>query len=78
MAIIREFYKTRNDGVKLYRTYSDEGYTIQKIGTEEVYEEAIDIENVDFEYEETSELIEGTSETELKAMAYDILVGEAK
>ena len=78
MAIIREFYKTRNDGVKLYRTYSDEGYTIQKIGTEEVYEEAIDIENVNFEYEETSELIEGTSETELKAMAYDILVGEAQ
>ena len=78
MAIIREFYKTRNDGVKHYRTYSDEGYTIQKIGTEEVYEEAIDIENVNFEYEETSELIEGTSETELKAMAYDILVGEAQ
>lgn len=48
-----EFYKERTDGVKLYRTYSDEGLIIQKVGTEEKYDEAIDIEGAGFEYEET-------------------------
>ena len=41
MAIIKEFYVTREDGVDLYRTYSDEGYKIQKVGTDEIYDEAI-------------------------------------
>ena len=76
MAIIKEFYKTREDEVKLYRTYSDEGYMIKKVGTDEVYEEAIDVESASYEYEETTELIEGVSENDLKAQAYDILVGE--
>ena len=58
MAIVREYYRTRNDGVKLYRTYSDENFMIQKVGTEEIYEEAIDIEDATFEYKETEELIE--------------------
>ena len=56
--IKREFYKERNDGVKLYKTYSDENYRIQKVGTDEIYDEAIDIENTSFEYEETTEKIE--------------------
>ena len=34
--IVREFYEERTDGVKLYKTYSDAGYYIQKVGTEEV------------------------------------------
>lgn len=76
MAIIKEFYKTREDGVKLYKTYSDENYMIHKIGTDEIYEEAIDVENAPYEYEETTELVEVTSEVEEKAQAYDILVGE--
>lgn len=77
MAIVREFYKTRKDGVNLYKTYSDEGYMIHKIGTEETYSEAIDVENAPFEYEETTEKIETEelSEIEQKAQAYDILVG---
>lgn len=77
MAIVREFYKTRNDGVNLYKTYSDEDYMIHKIGTEETYSEAIDVENAPFEYEETTEKIETEelSEIEQKAQAYDILVG---
>ena len=50
-----EFYITRKDGVNLYRTYSDEGYQIRKIGTNEVYAEAIDIEDSGFLYEETNE-----------------------
>lgn len=80
MAIVKEFYKTRNDGVNLYKTYSDEGYIIHKIGTEETYSEAIDVENAQFEYEETTEKIDGKelSELELKAKAYDILTGGAE
>ena len=67
--IKREFYKERNDGVKLYKTYSDENYRIQKVGTDEIYDEAIDVENTSFEYEETTEKIETEeiSEVEQKA-----------
>lgn len=79
MTIVREFYKTRKDGVNLYKTYSDEGYMIHKIGTEETYLEAIDVENAPFEYEETTEKIEeDLSEIEQKAQAYDILTGGAE
>ena len=78
--IKREFYKERNDGVKLYKTYSDESYRIQKVGTDEIYDEAIDVENTSFEYEETTEKIETEeiSEVEQKAQAYNILVGEVE
>lgn len=76
MAIIREFYKTREDGINLYRTYSDLFYKIKKIGTEEIYDEAIDIEDSNFQYEETDEIVEEISETILKAQAYEIIIGE--
>ena len=56
--IVREFYKERKDGVKLYRTYSNENHLIKKVGTEEVYSEAIDVETSNFEYIETEEKIE--------------------
>lgn len=56
--IVREFYKERIDGVKLYKTYSDLCYKIKKVGTEEIYDEAIDIETSNFEYIETEEKIE--------------------
>lgn len=74
--IVREFYKTREDGVNLYKSYSDKNYYIKKIGTDEVYDEAIDVEGAPYLYEETNEKIEES--TELKAQAYDILVGEAE
>ena len=51
--IKKEFHSTRKDGVKLFRTYSDQYLKIKKVGTDEVYSEAIDIENAGFEYEET-------------------------
>lgn len=51
--IIKEFYRTREDGVELYRSYSDKGVCIRKIGTEEIYDEAIDVENAPYKYEET-------------------------
>lgn len=78
MAIVKEFYKTRNDGINLYKTYSNEGYKIHKLNTNEIYDEAIDVENAPFEYEETTEKIEEISEVEQKALAYDILVGEVE
>ena len=56
--IKREFYKERNDGVKLYKTYSDENYRIRKVGTDEIYDEAIDVFPIQYNYEETSEKVE--------------------
>lgn len=56
--IVREFYEMRFDGVKLYKTYSNEGMKIRKVGTDEVYDEAIDIESAPYIYEETDEPIE--------------------
>lgn len=51
--IVREFFGIKKDGTNLYRTYSSEGFIIQKVGTNEIYEEAIDIEGQDFIYKET-------------------------
>jgi hypothetical protein len=62
--IVKEFYRTREDGVNLYKTYSDEGYLIQKVGTEEIYEEAVDIETALYSYIETEEKIENEEESE--------------
>lgn len=56
--IVKEFYTTRDDGVNLHRTYSDVGLKIQKVGTEEIYDEAVDIEGAPFSYEETDIPIE--------------------
>jgi hypothetical protein len=56
--IVKEFYKIREDGVALNRTYSDKGLKIRKVGTDEVYDEAIDIEGAPYTYEETDEPIE--------------------
>lgn len=60
--IIREFYSTRKDGTNLFRTFSDEGVKIRKVGTDEVYDEAIDIEGTPFTYEETDVPIETAEE----------------
>ena len=59
--IIKEFYKTRKDGINLYRTYSDQSVYIRKVGTEEEYTEAIDVESAPFTYVETNEPIEEES-----------------
>ena len=57
MAIVKEFYRTRKDGINLYKIYSNMNLYIHKIGTEEIYTEVIDIENAPYEYEETEEKI---------------------
>ena len=64
--IVKEFYRTRQDGVNLYRNYSDESFRIQKVGTEEVYNEAIDVEFANYEYVETNEKIEEERERDTK------------
>ena len=56
--IVREYFMTRKDGVKLYKAYSDQNKYIRKIGTEEEYDIAIDIENAPYIYEETEKEIE--------------------
>lgn len=62
--IKKEFYKTREDGVDLYRNYSDEGYVIKQVETEILYNEAIDVENAPYTYGETDILINNGDATE--------------
>ena len=56
--IIKEFLETREDGVNLYRHYSDKGVMLRQIETGILYGEPIDIEDAPFTYEETDEPIE--------------------
>ena len=65
--IVKEFYKTRSDGVNLYRTYSSEGYKIMRDGI--VYDEAIDPEDTHRSYIETNEKIEYEELTPEEALA---------
>lgn len=51
--IVTEFYKTREDGVRLVRTYSDIGRLLERDGV--VYEEAIDPEDSGRVYVETEQ-----------------------
>lgn len=56
--IVSEIYETREDGTQLIRTVSDQNKYIHKIGTTEIYAEAIDVAPVRFQYEETDVDIE--------------------
>ena len=62
--IKREYYDTRKDGVNLYKTYSTDNLYIRKIGTNEIYDVAIDVENAPYEYEEMENKIEEEEEIE--------------
>ena len=46
------------NGREFRRTYSDEGYLIRKVGTDEIYSEAVDLPDRNFEYVETEQSIE--------------------
>lgn len=59
----KEFYRTREDGVKLYRNYSDEGYYLIQNETGHKYEEAIDVEDAPYTYSESDEKIEVEEES---------------
>ena len=74
-----EFYMTRSDGVNLYRTYSDQGrMLVRNDGVE--YGEAVDVENSGYTYTEGDcpDVVEDMTETEAKALAYDIITGVAE
>ena len=66
--IVTEFYKTREDGVRLVRTYSDAGKMIERDGV--VYEEAIDPEDSGRVYVESDADMEISAEE-----ALDIILG---
>lgn len=60
--IVKEYYMTRKDGVNLYRTFSDAGFTIIREDGQE-FEEAVDVENAPFTYTESERKI-GDTDTE--------------
>lgn len=66
MLVEREFYRTREDGVNLYKSYSDAGFKIKQNETDNIYVEAIDVETAPYTYSETDIPIdpEEDSETE--------------
>lgn len=55
--IKKEHYRTREDGVELYRTFSDTDHLIKKVADGVTYGDAIDISENE-EYEEVDEYIE--------------------
>jgi hypothetical protein len=62
--IQRQLYKTRVDGVNLYVTFSDEGWKIRKKGNRRgsLYNQAVDVEGANYEYEEADEKVMHTAE----------------
>ena len=55
MAIKKEFVAETADGVKLYRTFSDENRKILQNETGFIYDDAVDVENAEFTYTEIFE-----------------------
>ena len=72
--IIKEFYKTRKDGVNLYRTYSDSKLMIKQVETGNIYTEAIDVENAAYTYEETDVPIDEDKSTEMRLDAVELAI----
>lgn len=56
--IVKEFLRTRKDGVNLYRIYSDYNMMILQNETGVEYSEAIDVENAPYTYTESNNPIE--------------------
>lgn len=66
MAIVTEYYKTRGDGVRLNRIYSDHDLMIRQVETGNLYDEAIDVEGAPYTYEETGIPVEVSPEELLR------------
>ena len=66
MAIVTEHFKTRSDGVRLNRTYSDQDLMLRQVQTGNIYEEAIDVEGAPYTYEETDIPVEVSPEELLR------------
>ena len=58
---------TLNGG--LLRTYSDAGRRIQQVGTDEIYDEAIDLATSGYTYTETDEYIDVSPEEIINIIA---------
>lgn len=74
--VIKEFYETREDGVNLYRTYSDKGVYILQNETGVEYSEAIDIEGTPYTYTETDKPIIEIEPTENEGEGESATYGE--
>jgi hypothetical protein len=61
--VTRNYFRTREDGVKLYKTESDSGFYILQNETNRKYEVAIDVENSGYTYSETDEKIKKDEES---------------
>ena len=72
--IITEYYRTREDGVVLNRTYSDAGMMIERDGVR--YSEAIDPAELNRQYTETDEPIEGENPNEATEADYQAALRE--
>ena len=71
--IKQEFYKVREDGVDLYRTYSDRHVYIRCNETGNIYSEAVNVQNSGHTYTETNDPIETDEENYREAA--EILLG---
>ena len=60
MAIQKELFGENADGVKLYRTFSDENRKILQVETGIIFDDAVDIEGTEFTYLETDGVIDQT------------------
>lgn len=56
--VLKEYYMTRKDGVRLYKTYSDKGVYLIQQPTGVEYDIAIDVENAPYTYIESDKAIE--------------------
>lgn len=64
--IVTEKYRTRADGVKLFRTYSDANRFILQNETGIEYTEAIDVEGAPYTYSEGDKMPELSAEEALE------------
>lgn len=80
MIVTERIEPQEQGGWVLIKTYSDSGFMIQQNESGELYGEAIDPEFANRSYTETDIPIDSgeEDETEDKAEAYDILIGEVE
>lgn len=81
--IIEEFLGEREDGVKLYRRYSDKGVMLLQVETGIMYEDPVDVEGAPYTYEEINISVEDSEnenyeiDDEISAEEFMTLVEEA-
>ena len=73
--VITEYYRTREDGVVLVKTYSNKNFMISQDGTGKLYEEAIDPEVMGRTYTETDIPIDHDDEEGTAEDVLNILLG---